>query len=86
MIDASYNRFTFNDNTDELPTWFVEDEAKHFRPNINASKEEIALEKEAIKAYNTRPSKKVEEAKQRKRKRLGKAMDKIRRKATVIAD
>merc|ERR1712166_1095172 len=55
-------------------------------PFINASKEEIAIEKETIKTYNTRPSKKVEEAKARKNKRVGKAMAKIRTKATVIAD
>jgi len=55
-------------------------------PFINASKEEVALEKETIKAYNTRPSKKVEEAKHRKNKRLAKAMTKIKTKATVIAD
>jgi len=86
MIDGSYNRYTFNDDKDKLPTWFVEDEAKHFTPFINASKEEIAIEKETIKTYNTRPSKKVEEAKARKNKRIGKAMAKIRTKATVIAD
>lgn len=86
MIDGSYNRYTFNDEKSLLPTWFQEDEAKHFVPFINASKEEIALEKETIKAYNTRPSKKVEEAKHRKNKRLAKAMTKIKNKATVIAD
>ena len=39
-----------------------------------------------LKAYNERPSKKVMEAKARKKKRLGKAMEKIKKKATVIAD
>lgn len=39
-----------------------------------------------IKDYNARPSKKVEEAKGRKKKRLAKAMQKVRAKATVIAD
>ena len=44
------------------------------------------MEKEEIKAYNARPSKKVEEAKNRKKKRLVKAMQKVRSKAQVIAD
>jgi len=44
------------------------------------------MEKEVIKEYNARPSKKVEEAKARKKKRLGKAMQKIKNKAMVIAD
>ena len=39
------------------------------------------LEKEEIKVYNARPSKKVEQAKQRKKKRLAKAMAKIKIKA-----
>lgn len=43
-------------------------------------------EKEAIKAYNARPSKKVEQAKMRKKKRLAKAMEKVKKKAQVIAD
>ena len=46
----------------------------------------MAAEKEAIKAYNERPSKKVEEAKARKRKRLAKAMLRIKKRAQVIAD
>ena len=46
----------------------------------------MAEEKKFLKAYNERPSKKVMEAKARKKKRLGKAMEKIKKKATVIAD
>ena len=46
----------------------------------------MLAEKEAIKAYNERPSKKVEQAKARKKKRLAKAMQKIKKRATIIAD
>jgi AdoMet-dependent rRNA methyltransferase SPB1 len=46
----------------------------------------IAEEKRFLKAYNERPSKKVQEAKARKKKRLAKAMNKIKNKATVIAE
>ena len=53
---------------------------------LQATKEEMEAEKEAIKAYNARPSKKVEQAKARKKKRLAKAMNKIKKKAQVIAD
>jgi AdoMet-dependent rRNA methyltransferase SPB1 len=67
MIEDSYNRLAFDDDKSKLPSWFQEDEAKAWRPNINLTKEEVAAEKEAIKAYNARPSKKVEEAKARKK-------------------
>jgi len=44
-IDASYGRYAHEENDDILPTWFVEDEAKHNRPNINLTKEEVDEEK-----------------------------------------
>ena len=33
MIDASYNRYTWNDSKN-LPTWFMDDEMKHNKPQI----------------------------------------------------
>lgn len=30
IIDGSYNRYSRHDNEDILPTWFLEDEAKHY--------------------------------------------------------
>ena len=87
IIDASFNRYATHEDPSTLPSWFVEDEAKHrFCERLQPTKEEMALEKEAIKAYNARPSKKVEQAKNRKKKRLAKAMAKIKKKAQVIAD
>lgn len=38
MIEDSYNRFTFNDEPAELPSWFNDDEKKHNKPFINLSK------------------------------------------------
>jgi len=61
MIDGSYNRFSSHEHPSTLPSWFVEDEARHrYCERYVPSKEEIAIEKEALKAYNARPSKKVE--------------------------
>lgn len=61
IIDASYNRYVTHEDPNQLPSWFVEDEAKHrFCERLQPTKEEMAAEKEAIKAYNARPSKKVE--------------------------
>ena len=50
------------------------------------TKEMIAEEKAFLKAYNERPSKKVMEAKARKKKKLAKAMNKVKNKAQVIAE
>ena len=87
MIDGSFNRYTVHEDPDTLPTWFAEDEARHrFCDRYVPTKEEMAIEKEALKTYNARPSKKVEQAKARKKKRLSKAMEKIKKKATIIAD
>jgi AdoMet-dependent rRNA methyltransferase SPB1 len=87
MIEGSYNRYSSHEDPSTLPSWFVEDESRHrYCERYNPSKEEMAIEKEALKAYNARPSKKVEQAKHRKRKRLAKAMQKIKKKATIIAD
>ena len=87
MIEASYNRFTTHEDPATLPSWFVEDEAKYrYAIHFTATKEEMLEEKEAIKAYNARPSKKVEQAKMRKKRRLSKAMEKIKKKAQVIAE
>jgi AdoMet-dependent rRNA methyltransferase SPB1 len=85
-IDASYGRYAHEENDAILPSWFVEDEAKHNRPNINLTKEEVDEEKRILREWNARPSKKVTEAKARKKMRLVKALNKIKNKAQVIAN
>jgi AdoMet-dependent rRNA methyltransferase SPB1 len=30
ILDATYNRYSFGDNPNDLPTWFNEDESKHY--------------------------------------------------------
>lgn len=87
IMDASYNRYSMHEDPSTLPSWLIEDEARHrFCERIQPTKEEIMIEKASIKEYNARPSKKVEQAKARKKKRLAKAMQKIKKKAQVIAD
>lgn len=86
ILDSTYNRYAIYDDEGEMPEWFAADERKHFRPNIPVTKEQIMEEKQALKAYNERPSKKVTEAKARKKRRLAKAMDKVKQKAQVIAE
>lgn len=85
-IDNSYSRYAYDDDGCDLPQWFLDDEAKHNVPNINLTKEEVDEEKRVLREWNARPSKKVTEAKARKKMRLAKAMNKIKNKAQVIAN
>lgn len=50
------------------------------------TKEEVAEEKRTLMEWNARPSKKVSEAKARKKMRLQRALNKIKNKAQVIAN
>jgi len=85
-ISASYSRYAFEDEGDVLPEWFIQDEARANIPNYNLTQEEIDDEKRLLHEWNTRPSKKVTEAKNRKKMRLTKAMAKIKTKANLIAN
>jgi AdoMet-dependent rRNA methyltransferase SPB1 len=86
ILDSTYNKFVTHEDKSQLPSWFNEDEDKHFKPFLPVTKEMVAEEKKILKEYNERPSKKVAEAKARKKRRLGKAMNKVKAKAQVIAD
>lgn len=85
IINSSYNRYSNVDEIEALPDWFLEDESKHYRPNIPITKEEAMEEKRALKEYNARPIKKVAEAKMRKKKKMQIALNKLKNKAQTIA-
>lgn len=86
LIDKAYNRYAFNDDPKNLPSWFVEEESKFNKPILPVTKEEIQREKKFLKDYNARPSNKLAEFKERKRRRLLRAMSKVRQKANQIAN
>ena len=50
-------RYTFDDVG--VPRWLREDEARHLRPPQVVTQQEIAAEKEALRAIDARPLKKV---------------------------
>ena len=62
LIEGSYNIYSFFDDDDHMPDWFIEDESKAYVPNIPVTKEMMAEEKLLIMEYNARPTKKVAEA------------------------
>jgi AdoMet-dependent rRNA methyltransferase SPB1 len=81
ILDGTYNKFATFDDEKVLPSWFLEDERKYFKPILPVTKEMVAEEKLLLKEYDARPSKKVAEAKARKKRRLAKAMQKVKVKA-----
>jgi len=85
MVDESFNRFSFGDSKG-LPSWFLEDESKHNKPQIPISKEAAAMIKEKLKKLEAQPSKKVLEAKGRNKMRAIKRLEALKKKAAVIAD
>ncbi|GAM28168.1 hypothetical protein SAMD00019534_113440 [Acytostelium subglobosum LB1] len=84
MIDDAYNRYAFND--DNLPTWFEEDEGRHNKPQTPITKEMVEEIKRNIREIDSRPIKKIAEAKARKKYRLAKRMDKLKDKANNVVD
>jgi len=86
IIDNSYNKWTFMDDPNELPKWFVDDENGNYKVNLPVTKEEVRAYKAKLRAANARPIKKVAEAKARKKMRAMKQWNKIKRQATKIAD
>eukprot|EP00644_Phytophthora_capsici_P011472 jgi/Phyca11/550505/estExt2_Genewise1Plus.C_PHYCAscaffold_370249 len=85
MIDASYNRYAWNDS-EALPDWFIDDEEKHYRPQIPIPKNVLAQMKERFMEMATKPVKKVAEARGRKQRMQMKKLKAAKKKATDIAN
>merc|ERR1719215_2207230 len=65
LVDASYNRFAWNDPPD-LPDFFVDDEAKNYRPQLPIPPELLAKMKERFASLAAKPIAKVAENRVRK--------------------
>lgn len=85
LIDASYNRYTWNDS-EALPDWFADDEEKHYRPQIPIPKNVLAQMKERFMEMATKPVKKVAEARGRKHRMQMKKLKSAKKQATDIAN
>lgn len=84
VLDDAYNKHMFDD--EGLPSWFAEDEKRHRQPMKPVTREEVAAMRAQFKEIDARPSKKVAEAKARKKRVAMKKLDKARQKADAIAD
>ena len=84
MLDASYNRYAWNDAHD-LPEWFQDDEERHYRPQIPISKDLMDQMKQKFLHMASKPIKKVMEARGRKEKLKMKKLQAAKKKASEIA-
>ncbi|KDQ19937.1 hypothetical protein BOTBODRAFT_62314 [Botryobasidium botryosum FD-172 SS1] len=85
LINDGFNRHSFN-HKDGLPTWFLDDEQKHYKANIPVTKEAMQLLRARQRALDARPIKKVAEAKARKKARTAMRLEKAVKKAEGIAE
>ncbi|GAA5878268.1 hypothetical protein JCM8547_007544 [Rhodosporidiobolus lusitaniae] len=86
MVDQGFNRHTDVVGGDGLPSWFLDDETRHFRHNIPITKEAVQAIRDKQRELNARPIKKVAEAKARKKMRTIRRIEKMKAKAQGIND
>ncbi|PVU95130.1 hypothetical protein BB561_002024 [Smittium simulii] len=83
LIDKYFNRHAFNEMS-ELPAWYVDGERQYNKPNLPISKEAVQMLKSKMRAINTRPIKKVMEAKARKKLHASQKVAKLKAKAETM--
>ena len=85
VVDDSFNKHSFYDRSN-LPSWFNDDEKLHSTPRKPITAAAAAAIREKARAFNARPIKKVREAKDRKRNRALRRLERLRKKSAVLAD
>ncbi|GAB0199371.1 pre-rRNA 2'-O-ribose RNA methyltransferase FTSJ3 [Grus japonensis] len=84
LIDDSFNRYSFNEDDGELPEWFTEEEKQHRRKQIPVDRQTVEAYRQRWREINARPIKKVAEAKARKKRRMLKKMEQMKKKAEAV--
>ena len=83
LINSGFSRHNFRDQCD-LPSWFLDDEGKHYRANLPVTKEAVAALRARQRALDARPIKKIAEAKARKKMKAAQQLAKAMHKADCI--
>ncbi|TFK10841.1 negative elongation factor A [Platysternon megacephalum] len=84
LIDNSFNRYSFNEEEGELPEWFQQEEQQHRRKQLPLDRQTVEEYRQRWRQINARPIKKVAEAKARKKRRLLKKMEQMKKKAEAV--
>jgi len=85
LVDASYNRYAWNDPGD-LPEWFVDDENRHYRPQLPIPPALLEKMKEKMIALSTKPIAKVAEARARKNRKAQQKLSAAKKKAQSVSN
>lgn len=83
MLNDGFNRYSLNSKED-LPSWFLDDESKHYKSNIPITKEAVTALRARQRALDARPIKKVAEAKARKKFKAVQKLQKAMKKAEGV--
>lgn len=83
LTNEGFNRYSLNAK-EGLPSWFLDDESRHYKANIPVTKEAIAALRAKMRALDARPIKKVAEAKARKKMRAVQRFEKALKKAEGV--
>lgn len=86
LIDNSFSRYTFNEEEEELPEWFVQEEKQHRIRQLPVDKKEVEHYRKRWREINARPIKKVAEAKARKKRRMLKKLEQTKKKAEAVVN
>lgn len=83
LINDGFNRYSLN-SKEGLPSWFLDDETKHYKSNIPITKEAVQALRAKQRALDARPIKKVAEAKARKKYKAAQRLEKAMKKAEGV--
>lgn len=83
LINDGFTRYALN-SKEGLPSWFLDEEAKHYKRNLPITKEAVRALREKERALDARPIKKVAEAKARKKLRTAQRLEKAMKKADGV--
>ncbi|XP_022609680.1 pre-rRNA processing protein FTSJ3 [Seriola dumerili] len=86
LVDSSFHRFANSDEAWEVPEWFLDDERKHRKKPVPVTKEMVEEYKQKWKEIDSRPIKRVAEAKARKKRRMLKKMEQAKKKAEAVVN
>ncbi|XP_072354185.1 pre-rRNA 2'-O-ribose RNA methyltransferase FTSJ3-like [Scyliorhinus torazame] len=86
LIDDSFNRYTFDEDQDQLPDWFVDNDQKYRRRPAPFDPAMAAEFRQRWRVINARPIKKIAEAKARKKRRQLKKMEQAKKKAEAVVN